>query len=234
MKIPFVPNFPLTTLRFGSLAADAPAVPPRPRAVSSDAPDPLDPFTLTPILCDRLLDETLLPYLPRAGGTKRPISTPPQWTLELEAWFQTIHPDAWAPLAADDRADWETAQELASQLRLREPPQTSSWRDEPIVGERDLIDHYNWVMSRLRERYRRVLALRYVRDRWSEHQQQQLGVVDDAEIIKTAEVGSLASRPPVPAGTVWPLPTVPPPKAKVIPGFKVPYCKMPRPPEEDY
>ncbi|BGP15135.1 hypothetical protein JCM10213_005404 [Rhodosporidiobolus nylandii] len=187
---------------------------------------PVDPYEIKSILSERLRDEVLLPHCPPGAGSRHPTLDPPAWTLWHEAWYQTIHPDAWTPLIDDDDADWELAEDLSVRLGLYEVP-----APDDVLGTNGLsrkewntsMEVYDGIMDRIIERYARVFALRYVRDGWILHQKELFPGLCTRDFVGMLPLGSLSSRPAYAVGSVWPLPTAPPPGAKVVEDFLIPY-----------
>ncbi|BGP15102.1 hypothetical protein JCM10213v2_003057 [Rhodosporidiobolus nylandii] len=210
---PFVPDHAAPPSY--SAATTSVPLPPPPRPI-------VDPYTLPAVLSRRLLDEVLLPHCPEDGR----LGAFPPWTQQLEQWVQAIHEDAWSVICKDHKADRLYLEMARRRLGLHDVPGGAvSTADLRGKDWQQGVEFHDEVCHRVRARYHRIFALRFVRARWAHGQLRQTPGAPLEELFKRAPQGSYGPLPSFDAGTVWPLPTTPPPGAVSAEGFVVPFCE---------
>ncbi|GAA5854259.1 hypothetical protein JCM8547_001755 [Rhodosporidiobolus lusitaniae] len=127
----------------------------------------LDPWQL-PVLDSRLLRDVLTPCISRELNG---LEAEPVWNDELETLYRSFPPRRWQTLIEEDNADVQRLCELQEDLRRvykSDAPLSSAQRTR--YDEKYALCEL--LIKRSEERYRRVLALLFVRTIWQKKSRQ--------------------------------------------------------------
>ncbi|GAA5909672.1 hypothetical protein JCM6882_008460 [Rhodosporidiobolus microsporus] len=150
--------------------------------------------------CVRWLD----PELPVETEGVEAAPDPPPWSLWLEGYYQMHHPATWAILERDQEEDKHFFWAMRDWRMQRE--QEGAAEDE--LGS--LWDEMDEAALRMVQRFQRLFALHYVRNRYLAYHRTLLPAHSDTEILEATLVEEDYPPCTVAPHSVWALPIPPP------------------------
>ncbi|GAA5836718.1 hypothetical protein JCM11251_002707 [Rhodosporidiobolus azoricus] len=169
-----------------------------------------DPSILPALLYSHTIYARFGAYMPSRRFSREPVpesSAPyPPWDMALETHWQKIHPDAWNILEKDDKQDWEEFVRLEKDLRKARAEGDISPAEEQAARQ---------LMVTLRDRIilraSRLFALHQVRKAvLAQANASEPALLRD--LLRDLPAGDFDHLLSSPSGSLWPLPSIPPPR----------------------
>ncbi|GAA5895303.1 hypothetical protein JCM6882_006639 [Rhodosporidiobolus microsporus] len=128
-------------------------------------------------------------------------SSLPQWTTQLEVWYQLFHPAVWVVLEEDERVDAAFAEEVDQALSEEEG--RGEGPDQELLKE--LEELFATVQQRRILRFIRLFGAHVARQLHLTRLRSSTDpAATDADLLARAPPGDLSHPPPVPVHSVWP------------------------------